>query len=405
MRISTSQIFDMGSSRLAELQASIAKTQQQISSNTRVLTPADDPVAAASALGVSQAISMNDQFAVNRNNAKGALSQEESVMASVTTLLQNVKTLVVNGGNGSLDDTQRKDIASQLQSNLDELLSSANSRDSEGNYIFAGYQTGAVPFTKTATGIVYSGDQGQRLLQVGASRQMAVSDSGSSVFESSMTGNGKFVTTAGTGNTGSGVINAGSVIDPSQLNGQSYSLAFTVDPTTGATTYLVTETPTPAIPATPQPYVDGQNITVGGTQFAITGKPANGDTFSVAPSTDQSIFTTISNLIDALSTTASGSTNQTKLANALNTANNNIDNALSNVSTVRASIGSRLAEIDDLDSAGSDLKIQYTKTLNDLVNIDPEEAYSSFVQQSYTLDAARQTFMKIAGLSLFDMMR
>jgi flagellar hook-associated protein 3 FlgL len=242
------------------------------------------------------------------------------------------------------------------------------------------------------------------MLQVGASRQLAVSDPGSAVFEGMMTGNGKFVTTAGAANTGSGVINAGSVTDPSQMNGQSYTLTFSVD-AAGATTYLVTETPPPATPATPQPYVDGQNITVGGTQFAITGKPANGDTFAVNPSSDQSIFTTISNLIDALSSTASGSTNQTRLANALNTANNNIDNALTTTSTVRASIGSRLSEIDDLDSAGSDLGLQYTQTYKDLIEIDPAAAYSSFLQQSYTLDAARQTFMKVAGMSLFQFLQ
>src|SRR5690606_33560082 len=108
MRISTNMIFEMGSSRISELRAEMAKTQQQISTNRRVLTPADDPIAAASAVGVNQAISMNDQFATNRNNAKNALSQEESVLQSVGDMLTSLKSVVVGAGNGSLSDDQRQ---------------------------------------------------------------------------------------------------------------------------------------------------------------------------------------------------------------------------------------------------------------------------------------------------------
>jgi flagellar hook-associated protein 3 FlgL len=402
MRISTNMIYDMSTSKLSDLQSSIVKTQQQVSTGLRVLTPADDPVAAAAALGVTQALSINDQFTVNRQNATGALSEEESTLANVTTQLQNVRDIVVAAGNGALDDSQRADYVTQLQSTYNELLSTANARDSQGNYMFGGYQTGSQPFTTTATGVSYIGDQGQRLLQVGASRQMAINDSGSSVFENNPTGNGQFATAAGATNTGSGLISSGSVVDPSQMNGQSYTLTFAVDATTGATTYLVNETPPPATPATPQPYVSGQTITLGGEQINITGAPANGDTFTSKPSTDQSIFTTINNLIGALTASGVGSTNQTRLANSLASASSNIDSALNNVSAVRTSVGARLSELDDLNSIGSDLKIQYTQTLSNLVDIDPIAAYSSLTQQQYTLQAAQQSFIKISGLSLFN---
>lgn len=407
MRISTSMMFDMGISRLTDLQSNIVKTQQQISTGRRVLTPSDDPVAAAAALGVSQAISMNDQYAVNRNNAKSALSEEESNLADVVTQLQSVKTMIVGAGNGALDDTQRQDYVAQLKSTYDQLLSTANTKDSLGNYIFSGYQTATQPFTKTATGTAtYNGDQGQRLLQVAPSRQMSISDSGLAVFETNPVGNTKFVTAAGTANTGSGIISTGSVTDLSQLNGQTYTLTFSVNATTGATTYTyIDSSVAPPTPSAPQAYTSGQSITLGGTQFAITGKPADGDSFTVKPSTDQSIFTTLNDLINALSTTAVGSTNQTRLGNNLNTANNNIDNALGNIASVRASVGARLHEIDDLDSAGSDIGTQYTDKLGKLVNVDPIAAYSSLTQQQYTLQAAQQSFISISGLSLFNYLK
>ncbi|MFC7296938.1 flagellar hook-associated protein FlgL [Herminiimonas aquatilis] len=403
MRISTNTMYELGSRQISDLQTALFRTQQQVSSGMRILTPADDPVAAAAALGMDQALAINDQFALNRSNAKSALSEEESILQSVNSLLQSVKDVVVGAGNGALDDEQRKMYATQLRNNFDELMSLANSRDSSGNYIFAGYQTTVQPYTQSATGANYGGDQGQRMLQVGAARQMAVGDAGSTVFEAGMSGNGRFVTAAGAGNTGTGLISTGSVTDQTQLTGHDYAVTFSID-AAGVTTYLVTETPPPATPATPQPYVSGQAISFGGMQFDIKGAPANGDTFSVKPSQKQNVFTVITDLLATISTSAVGAQGQTKLANGLAAANNSIANTLVNVSAVRTTIGSRLKEIDNLDTAGSDLKVKYTETLKQLQEVDPIEAYSSFTQQQYTLEAARQSFIKISGLSLFNML-
>jgi flagellar hook-associated protein 3 FlgL len=331
------------------------------------------------------------------------LYEEESVLQSVILLLQSVKDVVVGAGNGALDDKQRQMYAPQLRNNFEELMGLANSRDSSGNYIFSGYQTSIQPFSQSATGATYHGDQGQRLLQVDAARQMAVSDAGSIVFENGMNGNGRFVTAADAVNTGTGLISTGSVVDQTKLTGHDYAITFSID-TAGVTTYLVTETPPPASVATPQPYVSGQAITFDGMQFDIKGVPANGDVFSVKPSQKQSIFTVITDLLATISTSAVGGQAQTRLANGLAAANNSIANALDNVSSVSTTIGSRLKEVDNLDTAGSDLKVKYTQTLKDLQEVDPVEAYSRFTQQQYTLEAARQSFIKISGLSLFSMM-
>ena len=406
MRISTNMIFEMGSSKIGDLRADLMKTQQQISTNTRVLTPADDPIAAASALGLNQAMSMNSQFATNRNNAKNSLGQEENILQSVTDMLTSLKSVVVGAGNGSLSNDQRQTYLAQLNSSFDELMGMANSRDENGNYIFAGYQTGTEPFTKSATGATYNGDQGQRMLQVGPARQMASSDSGSAIFEGGVTGNGRFVTAANAANAGSGIISSGSVTNLAQLTGHDYSVAFAID-AANVTTYTVTDNSTvpPTAVATAQPYTSGQPIEFDGMRFDVEGKPANGDTFSVKPSTNESIFTTLTNLIAAISQPATDADGQAKLTNSLNTANDNLDNALQNISAVRSTVGSRLNEIDSLDSVGSGLQIQYQQTLSDLVDIDPVEAYSRFTQQQFTLDAAQKTFIKTAGLSLFDMLR
>ncbi|MFT5960888.1 MAG: flagellar hook-associated protein 3 FlgL, partial [Burkholderiaceae bacterium] len=189
MRISTAAFYDNASTRISDLQSSVAQKQTQIASGKRILTPADDPVAAAAALTVSQAIDVNTQFAANRDTAKSALSLQESILGNYTTLLQNVKTLTIAAGNGALDDSQRQYMASELAGRYQELMGIANSRDSTGNYIFGGFQNTTAPFTDVAgTTAIYNGDQGQRLLQVSTSRQLSTNDAGSAIFQNIKSG-------------------------------------------------------------------------------------------------------------------------------------------------------------------------------------------------------------------------
>lgn len=184
MRISTNTIFEAGINRISDLQVALAKTQQQLSTNSRILSPSDDPVGAAHALDVSQAQAINTQFTANRQTAKSQLSTVETTLSSITDLLTSVKSTVIGAGNASLDDTQRGFLASQLQGNLDQLIGLANTSDANGHHIFSGFQTGTAPFIKTATGAIYQGDQGRRMIQVSSSRQISMSDSGDSIFQS-----------------------------------------------------------------------------------------------------------------------------------------------------------------------------------------------------------------------------
>jgi len=404
MRISTNTIFKSGTTRMAELESSLLKTQQQLAQSKRVIRPSDDPVAAAQILELTQSQSVNSQHAVNRQNAKSALGMEENALQGITTLLQNVKTLTVNAGNGVLDGPQREFIATELSGYYDELISLANSRDASGNYIFSGFQTSTQPFTKTPGGATYIGDQGARMLQIGPSRQIALSDNGSTVFETNKTGNGTFVTGKGNSNTGSGVISLGSIVNPGALTGHDYNIVFT-----GPSTYdVIDATTSPPPPAPPtivlggQTHVSGQAITFDGLQFDITGTPATGDSFTVRPSRNQSVFTTMNNLITLLKTPITSDAARANLANGLNAANVNIDTALDNVLTVRASVGSRLKELDSLDTQGDDRDVLYAQSLSALQDLDYTKAITDLSKQKIMLEAAQQAFVKTSGLTLFN---
>ena len=405
MRISTSALYATSTSQLGTLQSQLARTQQQLSTNHRMLSAADDPVAAARALEVTQSQSINAQFATNRQNARSALSQEEVVLTGVQQLIQDVQQTAVAAGSGANGASDRATYASVLEGRLEELMGLANSSDGNGGYLFSGYKSATVPFVKTNAGVEFQGDQGQVQLQVASSRKVAISDSGSAVFTS--VASGAFVTAAGAGNSGTGVVSAGTVADPRLLTGHSYGIAFADLGTPPVSSYTITDlTTNSTVPPAPanaaQPYQSGTPISVGGMSFDIKGVPQAGDSFSVKPSEKQSLFTTLSKMIDTLRAPANTAAEKQALTDGLEQAGGNLSAALDNVLAVRSSIGSRQKEFDTLDAAGLDADLQYASTLSGLQDLDIVKAISLFTQQQTTLEAAQKTFKSMSGLSLFN---
>ncbi len=399
MRISTSTIYNANISLLNQQQAQLLHTQQQISTQRRILTPADDPIASARALDVSQADASNSQYATNRNAALHSTSMSEGVLQSVTSLLQDVRTIAVNAGSGALNNSDKLTLATDLSGRLEELLALANSTDGVGNYLFSGFQGRTLPFANSSTGVQYQTDDGQRMIQVSSSRQLAASDSGADIFMRVKNGNGTFIAQAASANVGSGIASSGAVTNPALLTGNNYQVTFSV--AAGVTTYGVTNTTPGALVPVPvaagTPYVSGQLISFDGLQLDVTGAPASGDVFTVAPSTNESIFTTISNLITALKTPSSP-------GGAIATAINGLDRGLDNVLTVRALLGTRLNELDALQSAGENIGLQYKQTLSQLQDVDYNKAISDLTQQKTSLEAAQKSFLAVSGLSLFNYM-
>lgn len=404
MRISTNTIYDMGVSSIQQTTSDMLRSSQQVSSGRRILTPSDDPVAAARVLEVTQSQNLNLQYDTNTNSATSALGMEDSILGGVSNLILSMRTTAVYGGNGSLNNTDRLSLATELRSNYQELLGLANSTDGNGQYLFSGYQGTTPPFAEASPGNVgYYGDDGQRLIQISPSRQIAVSDSGSDIFQRIKNGNGTFVTAAVAGNTGSGVISQGTVT--AAYDGNKYQISFT-NATTA--TYNINQwnsaTSAYDIPVVVgATYTSGNAISVGGGgQIQISGAPALGDTFTIDPSANQSLFKTINDLITTLETPVGASAGNAQLTTGLGAALQNLDNALNNVLTVRASVGSRMKEVDSVKSTGADLQLQYQQTISNLQDVDYAKAITDLTRQKASLEAAQMSFTKVQGLSLFN---
>jgi flagellar hook-associated protein 3 FlgL len=379
---------------LNTLESNLSQTQNQISTNLSFTTPAQNPVAAGAVNNYGQALAQSKQYDTNANSAQTRLATEDTALSQVQSALQSLRDLALQANSGTLSSTDRKSIATQATQIQASLVSLANTQDGNGEYIFGGFATQTQPFALSATGATYSGDQGQRQVQIAAGQTVADGDNGAAVFNQIKTGNGTFTATAGAANTGAGVLGASTVTNSAAYDGGTYAINFTA-----ANTYEVRDSSNALV--TSGTYTDGQSIGFRGVQVTLTGQPAVGDTFSVAPSTNQSVFTTVQNLITALQTGSGSNAAQAQGVNAVNNAISNIDQALTQSSTIRSSIGGRLNTITTQLSVSSSQQIQLQSSISSLQSLDYASALTLLSQQNTTLSAAMQAYTLTQGLSLF----
>lgn len=424
MRISTTQIYGATIAAINDQQSQMAQLQQQISTGKGLLTPSDDPVGAAQAVQLTMSSSTLTQYQSNQKSATSALQAEDGTLQSVQSLTASVQQLLVKAGDASLNDSQRTQLAQELQSYRDQLMTLANSTDGQGNYLFSGFQVNTPPFANAPSGVgaVYNGDAGQRTMQVADTRTIPVADTGSAVFMSVTPGASVAVSSAASTNTGSGVVGAVATnngADPTNahkwlITFQVSGTATTPGSTAGLTITYTTQdlqggTPpgTPAAASQPQPYTQGAAITVGGQSVTISGIPANGDSFNVTPAAQSgtNVFATLDETIAALKVSTAGNSNNAALTNALTTANAKVQNFSDNVLAVRASVGGREQELTALGTVAQTTSMQYQTQLSSITSVDWASAVSQFKLAQTVLQGAEQAFTISQNLSLFSLIK
>jgi flagellar hook-associated protein 3 FlgL len=378
---------------IGALESGINQSLNQQSSGLQFTTASQNPTAAGSVNNYNQALAQSRQYGTNATSAQTNLSTEDNALSQVQTQLQALRTLALEANSGTLTNSDRSAIATQAVQIQNSLLALANTQNGNGEYIFGGFAAQAQPFTLSAAGATYNGDQGQRQVQIAAGQTVADGDNGDTVFNQIKTGNGTFSVAAIAGNSGSGIVGATTVSNPAAYDGGTYSITFAA-----AGAYTVTEGGTQVAAGS---YTDGGTIAFNGVQVTLSGQPANGDSFSLAPSTNQSVFTTVQNLVSALQSGVTSGASSTALNNSINSAINNIDQALTQSSNVRASVGGRLNSITTQQSVATASQTQLQQSISTLQGLDFATAITTLDQQNTTLSAALQAFNLTQGLTLF----
>lgn len=395
MRISTRGSYEHGLSAMQQLQTALDRTQRQISSGRRILTPSDDPISASRALDLRERVARLEQFDRNSVVARSRLQDEESALANVNNVLQRVRELALQANNSTQSNESRRLIATEMRQHLEQLVQTANSKDGSGGFLFSGNLDGTTPVAVSASGFSYNGDQGQRQIQIGDGRQIADGDSGDAVFFRIRAGNGVFVTTAAASNAGSGIVGASSVTDFTLYDNAPYTVRFV-----SATDYEVLDAASSVIAT--GTYQPGTAIGFRGIEFSMDGQPAAGDQFAVQSSPYQDVFTNVQQLIAAVETTVTDDRSRALMSNGINAGLQNVDQSIGNILNVQTRIGSRLAAIESQLDMNDALALTVQETLGGIEDLDYAEALSRLSLELTTLEAAQKSFVATQRLNLFN---
>ncbi len=285
MRISTLQIYNIADVGIADAQTAINKTQEQLSTGKRILTPADDPVGATTVLQISQEIARIEQYEKNIDIAENTLRLEEETLSSVTNLIFRLEELATQAGNtATLSKDEYQTLAAEADARLDELLELTNTQNASGQYIFAGYQGGAAPFEDTGgSGFLYKGDEGQLSIKLSKSTSVGVTDSGKRLFVDVPSAQNTITTSTNPNNvTYPGVtITLGQVVDQTAYDDfYPKDMVVTFNDINAVSpadlNFTVTERDTGKVIVANQQYRPGDPVVVNGVEFSVNGVPASG---------------------------------------------------------------------------------------------------------------------------------
>jgi len=195
MKISTQILFDRASEQMSMIQNKLADSQAQLAQGKQLLKPSDSPDQAAVIQRMKSVMSRQESYKNSLNTLNSRLQNEDTTLKSATSLLVRAKEIAVQAANDTLAPVNRKALASELQGVRDQLLSLANAKDNNGNFLFSGSRSKNPAFSTSGPGQtpLYQGDQTRMTVMVGDQRTIPINRTGTDAFVSltRTTGEGK----------------------------------------------------------------------------------------------------------------------------------------------------------------------------------------------------------------------
>jgi len=351
---------------LANTQASLSKTLQQLSSGSRINSGADDAAGLSLANGLQASATALSQSAKNAAEGVDFLQVADGALSQVTSLLNRAVTLATEAGNGTLNVSQQSAANAEYQKILSEIDTINQNTEYNGINVFrtAGNSSPVEIFTSDGTlNSVYNG----------SSADLVAADT-------STLGIGNSISIAGTFKAGAAAPGAASAIPITDAEGHPHTLAVTFTATADSNTFAYVTTA-------------GGGETVSGGSGAITFDAATGkvtgvtgDPITLSGTVGGTAFGTFSTGLNfsnavlgaAASTNATASVSNSDLLNASNARNalTAINLAITTVAAGRGTIG---ANINTLSAVSNVMTTQSTNTLaaqNDVTATDYGQATS-----------------------------
>lgn len=185
MKISTAQFFKSNATAMSDGQFSISEIQAKLGTGKQLTSPSQDVQKTNLITRLQSSLERQDVHRENIDFARTRLNSEETALTSITQVLQRASELAIQSANGTMVAEDRAVLGAEVAELRKELMRLANSRDLEGNYIFAGNRIDSPPFAQDDRGNVeYRGDYGRLVISVSDSRSVAVNTLGNELLTS-----------------------------------------------------------------------------------------------------------------------------------------------------------------------------------------------------------------------------
>ena len=399
MKISNSYLFDQATRNIQTAQSDVSKSREQIASGKSLVRPSDDTSKLRSIEILKSQQHKVESYKNSMNSLTDRFQLEESVLQSASDILIRLKDLAIQAANDSMSSSDRDIISTEVNSLKDELLSIANTRDVEGNFIFSGSKTGSQPFKVNGTTgeVSYEGDNRRLFTSVSDSRMLQSNTDGTQVFlpvsrtttEFTMSG----VESAGAYNfrIGDSVLefNVEEPLSDAKIKAsiEESLLSSSID---GKVSVVVANGK-----AAVQLTLTGQaGIALSGIE--VTQDDADSTPLNVSVSSTNVVGVDFFKMVSDFSTALSGNTRS------------NIDRAISELSSAQekiagslGEIGSKLNTLERQKDINADLGLRVDQMLSSEEDLDYAKAVTQFNAELVRLEATQASFAKVAQLSLF----
>lgn len=115
----------------------MGKFQEQLSTGKKIQKPSDDPVVAMQGMNYRSELNNVEQYKRNMNEVHNWMDNSDASLDKATKALQRLRELAVQGSNGTYDEGQRKNIASEVKQLKEHLADVGNTKVND-KYIFNG---------------------------------------------------------------------------------------------------------------------------------------------------------------------------------------------------------------------------------------------------------------------------
>jgi len=385
---------------VGQQEAAINALQAQISSGFAVQTPDQGPAAYETSSFANDQIGQLSADNTTQGAIQNQLGSVGGILTSVSTLFDNVQSVLEQALNGSTNSADQQSLATQVTSAVSQLVGLANTTGSNGQYLFAGSRSNIAPFQVQSDGSVqYIGDNAQSLANIAPGTSVPTISNGE-VFVSSLNGDGIANVTAASTNTGSAGL-TGEVINPvTSVAFQQGSTPITVSFTQGANGLVYTASAGGDVISTGD-VTSGLTLQLAGEEFTLSGSPAAGDSFTISPARPQTAFTLLQTIASALSSAGSTPAQGAQTRQVLNTSLSALAQYQQAVVTAQAQNGVTLQAVGNAKTGNANQSNALQSAVQTATGANIPVAIDNLDQSVTALQAAFKAFASASSLSLF----